>query len=166
MERVENDFYKTESGVMSKLLEVEKFSGKVWECACGDGTLVRELEEWGYDVYASDLIDRGFGVGGVDFLECCDGFDGDIITNPPFKYANEFILKGLELCDRKLAILGRVALLEGQWRYENIWKMGMLKKVLVGVKRLRFLDGKPSPHAHAWFVWDKEWDGEPVVGWF
>lgn len=119
------------------------------------------------------LVGMGFwlrswrsGVGGVDFLECCDKFDGDIITNPPFKYANEFILKGLELCDRKLAILGRVALLEGQWRYENIWKMGGLKKVLVGVKRLKFLNGKPSPHAHAWFVWDKEWDDEPIVGWF
>lgn len=166
MGRVENDFYKTESGVMSKLLEVEKFGGRIWECACGDGTLVRELEEWGYDVYASDLIDRGCGVGGVDFLECCREFDGDIITNPPFKYANEFILKGLELCDRKLAILGRLALLEDQWRYENVWKMGGLKRVLVSVKRLRFLGKVASPHAHAWFVWDKEWDDEPIVGWF
>lgn len=48
MGRVENDFYKTESGVMSKLLEVEEFSGKVWECACGNGVLVKELEEWGW----------------------------------------------------------------------------------------------------------------------
>jgi len=48
-------------------------------------------------VYSTDLVDRGYGEGNVDFLACTEQFDGDIITNPPYKFAKEFVEKGLEL---------------------------------------------------------------------
>ena len=42
------------------LLELEDFTKlHVWECACGEGHLSKELQKQGYQVYSSDLIDRG-----------------------------------------------------------------------------------------------------------
>lgn len=60
-ERETHDYYATEPRAARLLLSVERFSPVIWECACGEGHLAREFENAGYDVYASDLIDRGFG---------------------------------------------------------------------------------------------------------
>ena len=75
-EREEHDYYATEPKAAHLLMEVENFSPVVWECACGEGHLVKEFEKAGYMVYASDLIDRGVGVQ-LDFLKA--------VTPPPFK---------------------------------------------------------------------------------
>lgn len=86
-ERAEWDYYATEPIAIDVLLNDGgvKLSPKVWECACGVGHLSERLKEYGYDVYSTDLIDRGYGKGGVDFLTCTERFNGDIITNPPYK---------------------------------------------------------------------------------
>lgn len=60
-ERETNDYYATEPKAAHLLMEVEKFSPLVWECACGEGHLAKEFEKAGYSVYATDLIDRGYG---------------------------------------------------------------------------------------------------------
>lgn len=65
--RAENDFYATDPRAIELLLNVENFSDKVWECACGEGHLSKVLESKGYDVISTDLIDRGFGTGGGRF---------------------------------------------------------------------------------------------------
>lgn len=96
-EREVNDFYATDPRAMELLLDMEQFSPKIWECACGVGHLSEVLKQRGYDVYSTDLIDRGYGVGNIDFLNCQDMFDGDIITNPPYKYGKEFVEHALEL---------------------------------------------------------------------
>ena len=68
-ERETNDYYATEPKAVKLLMEVERFSPMIWECACGEGHLSKELEKAGYHVYSTDLIDRGYG-GVVDFLVC------------------------------------------------------------------------------------------------
>lgn len=65
--RAKNDFYATDPRAIELLLNVENFSDKVWECACGEGHLSKVLESKGYDVISTDLIDRGFGTGGGRF---------------------------------------------------------------------------------------------------
>lgn len=65
--REENDFYATNPHAMEIALphlEDVGLSKNVWECACGQGHLSKVLENNGYNVYSSDLIDRGYGVGG------------------------------------------------------------------------------------------------------
>src|ERR1700759_147425 len=42
---------------------------RVWEPACGDGGIARPLERGGFRVVGTDLVDRGYGFGGVDFLQ-------------------------------------------------------------------------------------------------
>ena len=68
-EREENDFYPTPTKVIKSLLEREKFDGNIWESACGEGHISKELIKYGYSVYSTDLIDRGYGEGGIDFLD-------------------------------------------------------------------------------------------------
>ena len=93
-ERAENDFYATDPTAIDDLLEVESFNNDIWECACGEGHMSERLKEYGYNVDSTDLIDRGYpGTEIVDFLKDDYEFDGDIITNPPYKYVNEFIIK-------------------------------------------------------------------------
>lgn len=67
-EREENDYYATPPEAVEALLAQEKFWKNIWEVACGEGHIAKVLEKEGYTVYGTDLIDRGYGRGGVDFL--------------------------------------------------------------------------------------------------
>ena len=169
-ERQVDDYYATNPVAIDLLLKQEQFNSHIWECACGGGHLSKRLKEKGYDVHSTDLVDRGYGITGVNFLECNEPFDGDIITNPPYKFLNKFILKGLELTNRKLAILGRIQTLETKGRFNDIFKDSPPARVYVFVKRLQVARNgdfsvKGSAVCYAWFVWDKLCDGEPVVRW-
>ena len=82
--------------VSKKSKKQEKFD-KVWECACGEGHLAKILEEKGILHLASDLIDRGYG-DVFDFLSTENKeWEGDIITNPPYSLAKDFIEKALQI---------------------------------------------------------------------
>lgn len=51
----------------------------------------------GYEVVSRDLIDRGYG-SVADFLSKDNTeWNGDIVTNPPYKYAQEFVEKALQI---------------------------------------------------------------------
>lgn len=67
--RKEHDFYPTPEIATVRFLEKEKFSGEIWEPACGDGSMSRVLESYGYQVKSTDLIYRGYGGGGRGFFK-------------------------------------------------------------------------------------------------
>ena len=68
-EREENDYYATQPIAIDKLRETGELTcNSIWECACGQGHLSKRLESFGYNVKSTDLIDRGYGEAGVDFL--------------------------------------------------------------------------------------------------
>lgn len=168
-----NDYYATEPRAVELLLENEKFADAIWEPACGEGHISKVLEEAGYDVQSTDLIDRGFGVGGVDFLSLdeTDGlWDGDIITNPPYKYAKEFVEQALRLVNqgRKVAMFLKLTFLEGKGRRE-LFRTAPPKTVYVSSARLQC--GKngdfsgTSMVAYAWYVWEKGYRGPSVIRW-
>lgn len=175
-EREENDYYATEPKALELLLDLENFSCDVWECACGEGHLAKVLESRGHNVYASDLIDRGYGIGGVDFLKHEKPFDGDIITNPPYKYAKEFVEKAMELITdgHKVAMFLKLQFLEGKAR-RKIFENTPPKTIYVASSRLlcaknaefkRMKQGGGSAVAYAWFIFEKGYKGETIVRWF
>lgn len=137
-EREDHDYYATEPKAIELLLEMESFSPKIWECACGEGHLSKVLVEKGYEVVSSDLVDRGYGRGGVDFLQCHRMFDGDIITNPPYKYAQEFVEHALSLVPvgRMVVMFLKLQFLEGKARKEMFSKYPP-KRIWVSSSRLR-----------------------------
>jgi len=90
----------------------------VWECACGDGALVRPFRAAGLKVLASDLVERGCpdAISGIDFLFTNPPFRANaIVTNPPFKLAQAFIDTALERSPY-VAMLLPLRFLEGQDR--------------------------------------------------
>lgn len=82
--RVPHDFYPTPEEATRALLSVEQFHGPIWEPACGDGALAKVLIAAGHIVVSTDLIDRGWGTGGINFLAETTNRARHIITNPPF----------------------------------------------------------------------------------
>ena len=165
-----NDYYATEPRATELLLEKEKFSRTVWEPACGEGHISKVLEANGYSVTSTDLVERGYGRGGVDFLKtpANGNVDADIITNPPYKHAKDFVEHALATVapGRKVAMFLKLTFLEGQSRRE-LFRDNPPKKVYVASGRLQC--GKngdfsgASMVAYAWFVWEKGYFGPIIV---
>jgi hypothetical protein len=131
------DFFPTPPWATYALIENEKFDSEIWESACGDGTMSRVLEETGQPVRSSDLYDRGFGESGVDFLTTTSGAD-NIVTNPPYNCAEGFVASGIKHANRKLALLLRLAFLEGANRARTIFKITPPSRVWVFSERITY----------------------------
>lgn len=174
-EREANDYYATEPKAVELLLEQEKFSPWVWECACGEGHISEVLKANGYYVFSSDLIDRGYeGTEIIDFLTATKN-ELDIITNPPYKYAKEFVEHALNISPdgTKVAMFLKVQFLEGKER-RKLFEKYPPKVIYVASGRLlcakngdfqRMKEGGGSAVAYAWFVWEKGFSGAPRIKW-
>ena len=128
---------------------------QVWECACGDGALARMLVDAGYEVFASDLIDRGYGMGGVDFLTA--PLRGDaIVTNPPFILADEFIRRANFMGVRYMALLLRAGFFNGPDR-KKLWDEWPPARIHnLGWRPDLFGIGEPDERCKVtWFIWDR-----------
>lgn len=176
-EREENDFYATDSKAAELLLELEEFSPNIWENACGQGHLSEVFKKHGYNVKSTDIIDRGYGEGGVNFLKTYfQEFDGDIITNPPYKYASEFVEKSIQTVKtgRKVAMFLKIQFLEGKSR-KKLFEKYPPKVIYISSSRLlcaknadfqKMIEGGGSAIAYAWFVWEKGYKGDTIIKWF
>ena len=175
--RVENDYYATPPESTQALLNVLELNGSILEPACGEGHISEVLKS-NYpnsEVVSTDLIDRGYGEGGIDFLEhIYDRTFTNVITNPPFKYMREFVEKSLEISTDKVIMFGKIQFLEGQRRKEFL-ENSPLKYVYVFSERQNPMrNGSPvdengkkwsSTMCFAWYVWEKGYEGEPIVRW-
>jgi hypothetical protein len=166
-----DDFYASPPEAVEALLRVVRFGGPIWEPACGDGAICKVLAANGYAVVATDLVDRGYGTHGRDFLFETRSEVPNIVTNPPFKLAEQFAEKALELTTGKVAFLMRLVWLEGQ-RRRKFFEKTPLSQVLVFSGRIPRMhrgdyDGPKSSSsiAFAWFVWDHAHKGPPTLGW-
>jgi hypothetical protein len=111
--RPDHSFYRTPPPVTHGLLAAERFQRVIWEFACGDGSISKVLIENGHEVISTDLIDRGYGEGGRDFLQERKRRADAAVTNPPFERADEFAQHLIKLGVRKFALLCRLQWLEG-----------------------------------------------------
>ena len=170
--REENDFYATDPIAGYLLLEVEPDLINIWECACGEGHLAKVFDKAEKLGKATDLIDRGYGVT-EDFLLNSELYHGgDIVTNPPYKYAKEFVEHALNKVDvgRKVCMFLKVLFLEGKARKELFNKYPP-KTVYVSSARINcakngdFETYTSSAIAYAWFIWEKGYCGETFIKW-
>lgn len=186
-EREENDFYATDPFAINRSMSFFEEIGlerKIWEPACGLGHLSNRLKEFGYDVVSSDLIDRGGNVENFfveDFLSDENGGKGDreIITNPPFKLAFEFVEKSMKILStgKKAVFLLKIQFLETEKRAE-LFSANGLKYVGVFSNRLCCAKNgdfdkyfkqnedtsyKGGTQLYAWFVFEKGFVGAPQI---
>jgi hypothetical protein len=137
--------------------------------------MARVLERAGHKVVATDLVDRGFGQGGVDIFGRTAFPSGcrAMVTNPPYGDGGEivrhtnaslgmlkFVRHALALTERadgQLALLVRFQWLAGK-RAAALISSGPLSRVIVLTKRIQWFDNGPATttgqHHHAWLFWD------------
>jgi len=166
-----HDLYETPAVAVQALLAAEKLPRVVWEPACGRGAIGLVLQAAGHTVYASDLVDRGYGTGGINFLGARKAPPGvkAIVTNPPFKLAQEFVEKALELVPH-VVMLARLAFLESERRSHILEPGSGLRTVHVFRNRLPMMnrDGWVGPQsgsavAYAWFAWERGHVGPAAI---
>lgn len=132
----------------------------VWEPACAEGHMMRPLGEYFGTVSASDVHDYGVGAPVRDFLWPLheeDLFDW-IVTNPPFRLADQFALKGLRCARRGVALLVRTAFLESGERYRSLFETSPPIDILQFCERVPMFKGRldakgSTATAYAWLVW-------------
>ena len=177
-EREKNDYYATDPKALEIFLDKLQEDGielhkKIWECTCGEGHLSKVLKDKGYDVFSSDLINRGYGIGDKDFLKITNiDIKSDILTNPPYKYAKEFVEKALEIqANGYYTIMFlKIQFLEGKARKE-LFKKYPPKYVYVNSSRQtcamngKFEEYTTTAICYCWFVWQKGFKGEPIIRW-
>lgn len=180
-DRIRADFYPTPHYVTEALLKNETFEGLCWEPACGEGDISKVLiEKGGLEVYSSDLLDYGYGAAGIDFTIENNLFTGghrrvqNVITNPPFNIALDFVYMAKRVADHKICLLLKTTFLEGVER-KTMWKdkafpfkcmYQFSRRVSFGSEKVK--SNKQSSGgmmSFAWFVWDKKYEGKPYIEW-
>lgn len=173
-DRAANDWYIEPKLATERLLDAELFTGPVWDPACGGGNIPAVCRSRGLKALASDLVDRGapecwFG----DFLtvDVLRVTANEIITNPPFSLAEQFVHRAISLVQGKVAILARTAFLEGQGRLERLFKPTPPARIWQFASRISMppggsqVEAKNGSTAFCWIVWDPEYRGAPAFGW-
>lgn len=177
-ERQQEDFYATDPKALKLFLDKIaqdgfELNGRIWECACGQGHLSEELKRNGYDVKSTDLIDRDYGDGVVDFLQCSTReWHTSILTNPPFKLAEQFVEKGIDLIQDgyHLCLFLKIQFLEGQKRKLLFEKYPPKYVYVYSSRQLCCKDGEfekysATTQCYAWYIWEKGFAGETIIRW-
>lgn len=176
-DRETNDFYATDPNTLKIFLDKIKedkiiLHNNIWECACGMGHLSKLLESYGYQVHSTDLIDRGYGTPNIDFLKTTNKWCGDIITNPPYKYAKEFVEKALDIVndDAYVIMLLKIQFLEGKERKKLFEKYPPKYVYVNSARQTCYINGDmskkmSSASCYCWYVWQKGFNGEPIIRW-
>lgn len=171
-ERQREDYYATEPKATEWLCRLEQFDGRILEPACGEGHISEVLKAAGYEVVSRDLVDRGYGEV-ADFLAIDNQeWNGNIVTNPPYKYAQQFVEKALSIIPegKKVAMFLKLQFLEGKAR-RALFRSTPPIRVWVSSSRLNcakngdFNANQGGALAYAWFVWGKGYKDDTTVKW-
>lgn len=173
-ERKERDLYETPYWVTEALIRnclCADNKPNIWEPAAGNNAIVQPLRDAGFKVHASDLAGRS--EGGIlmgDFLTTISAPDnvGAIVTNPPYKLAQQFIETALDLMKPRkglVAMLLRVDFDSANSRRHLFKDCVAWCHKLVLTKRIVWFDGGGSPSFnHAWYVWHWGYQGPATIG--
>lgn len=162
--RKPNDLYETPYSLTRVLLDQIKLQGTILEPACGNGAIVKVLNEYNYNSTAYDIEQ--------DFLQETKHYD-TIITNPPFSLAGAFVKKAKQISETFIFLLP-ISYLQGVKRYNEIYtdKTFPLKSIYVFNRYPMFSndlreDGKMTCGmiTFAWYVFDKNYKGNPEINW-
>lgn len=173
--RPPNDYYPTPPAATRVLLNREEFPGPVLEPCAGAGHVVRVLEEYGYQVFSNELYPQGFFKADSrrDFLapRSDDGWPRcrSIVTNPPYRHAQAFIQRAIDMGIEKHAWLLRFQFLESGERYAFFQKHPP-RRLWVFSERIQVSErGLVNPRGgmvvFAWWVWERDYSGRPELCW-
>ncbi len=141
------------------------------EPACGAGHMAEVLKCYFRKVHCADAYYYGYGEI-QDFLSHPhDTASVDwVITNPPFRLAEAFVMKALDIARYGVAILARTVFLESIGRYKGIFQTNPPTKFAQFTERVPMvrgrLDGKATTATgYAWLIWEKNVTTDPRLMW-
>jgi hypothetical protein len=171
------DYFPTPPWATRALCEwIEKHVGTLkdqtcWEPACGEGHMARPLSEYFRLTEMSDVHPYGYAEV-IDFLfPYPNTAPADwVITNPPFRLAEQFIRRGLDVSTQGVAMLVRTAFLEGVGRYSSLFSPFPPSAILQFSERVPMHKGRLDPEgstatAYCWIVWLKGCTAPPLFDW-
>jgi len=176
-DRADKDFYATDLNAFKYLVEDGgvTLSSKVLEPCAGNGHLSEQIKRYGYNVISKDIIQRDYPLDSTwDFLEQNEKWDGDIVLNPPYNKAKEFIEKSLDMIrdgDKVYAFL-KLTFLESKSR-RPLFDTKQLKTVYVSSSRLSCVKNgnfnnkefKTSAVCYCWYEFVKGYEDNPIIKW-
>jgi len=173
LEREKDEFYPTPAEPTRAIITAEmshlKRFPRIWEPAAGDGAMVREIVGLGWEVFASDLVDRGCGAEIRSFYDYTEAPCPAILTNPPFDECNwrdgraRWLYHALETLNVEYMAL----LLSWNWPgaagLGPFWHKHPPARVYLMRWKIDFTGQGAPPMLNGWFVWDKKHQGETVL---
>lgn len=169
-QREEHEHYVEPEWCSKRLFDVEKFNGPIFDPACGFGNILKAASNAGHDVWAADIVDRGFPNTHVSDFLISKYNQIDIVSNPPFNKFKEFALHAIDNCYEKVAMI---------WLVRTLPAARWLQTT--PLKTIWFLTPRPSmPPGHVitagekpgggkqdfcWLVWDINFKGRPIINW-
>lgn len=158
--------------LLEHVIRGAELSGQTcWEPACGRGHMSKVLWEYFAKVRSTDA--HGYGYGDVaDYLvakPAKGGYDW-LITNPPFRLAEEFALKALKEARVGVAMLVRTVFIESVGRYRNLFDPFPPTFFAQFTERVPMVKGRLDSRAstatgYCWIVWRKPLADQTKVVW-
>jgi hypothetical protein len=141
------------------------------EPACGAGHMSKVLEEYFGAVRSSDAYKYGYG-SVRNYLEIpyeANAVDW-VITNPPFRLAEDFVHRSLVVARRGVAVLVRTVFIESVGRYRNLFENTPPTICAQYTERVPMVKGRLDRKAstatgYAWLVWKKPVAGSTQLTW-
>lgn len=169
-ERAEHDLYCTHPDAVRELLKIESFDKRIWEPFAGLRHMSSELIAHNYEVRESDLLTRNQPIEQLDFMQQSETWDGDIITNVPYKGATNYVRKCIETVGwgHKVAVWLRILYLESMER-KRFFEQYPPLRVWISSRRIPCgMNGEfgASAQGFSWFIWQKGYKGQTIINWF
>jgi len=172
--REERDFYPTPPEPTRAILNAE--AGRlaefplIWEPACGDGAMAREMTAAGHAVIASDVVNRGCpGMTLMDYFTCTRAPAQAMLTNPPYDCVNFRDGKGRWITHAMdtLGLDYMALLLSWSWPgaggLSGVWSRWPPARVYLMRWKIDFTGAGAPPMLNGWFIWDRAHRGETVL---
>jgi len=167
-ERECNDYYASDPIAAEWLLKIENLDNNIFEPSVGEGHLAEVFKKAGHKVFCADLIDRGYPDTKVqDFLKYGkQNLKCDIVTNPPYSLAKQFILKSLDTVaeGQKVCMFLKTQFLESVKRRDELFSKYPPVRVWVSSSRIMCAKngdfegmkaGGGSAVSYCWYIWEK-----------
>lgn len=173
LDREKDDFYPTPPDPTRAILAAEgerlRDFGPIWEPAAGDGAMVREMKTMGFEVVASDLVDRGCGATIRSFYDFETAPGPAILTNPPFSECGwgngraRWLYHALDTLNVEYMALLMNWGFPGAGGLGRFWEKHPPARVYLMRWKIDFTGQGAPPMLNAWFVWDRAHRGETVL---
>lgn len=177
-DRAEDDWYPEDRDFLEAMLDMEEahfggFPGTSWDPCCGEGNIPRTLQARGLACRGSDLVRRGYGRGGIDFLAGRFRPVDHIICNPPFDLSKPWAFRALDLARGKVVLFHRWAWFESVDR-DDLFGRGLkpptpIARIYLSARRVSCPPGgfgitrSGGKTPYAWYIWDRRHKGPPIT---